>query len=79
MTVVRNLIKIIVPIIIVAGFFFIMSNFKHTQKLSLAEEKRIKEYASLMQRSKGKRRRQNSNSITQQCCGSWKRIGGRRS
>ena len=42
MTVVRNLIKIIVPIIIVAGFFFIMSNFKHTQTLSLAEEKRIK-------------------------------------
>ena len=54
MTVVRNLIKIIVPIIIVAGFFFIMSNFKHTQTLSLAEEKRIKEYASLMQQAKAK-------------------------
>lgn len=54
MTVVRNLIKIIVPIIIVAGFFFIMSNFKHTQKLSLAEEKRIKEYASLMRQAKAK-------------------------
>lgn len=54
MTIVRNLIKIIVPIIIVAGFFFIMSNFKHTQTLSLAEEKRIKEYASLMQQAKAK-------------------------
>lgn len=54
MTVVRNLIKIIVPIIIVAGFFFIMSNFKHTQTLSLAEKKRIKEYASLMQQAKAK-------------------------
>ncbi|MCU7740193.1 peptidoglycan-binding domain-containing protein [Priestia megaterium] len=54
MTVVRNLIKIIVPIIIVAGFFFIMSNFKHTQTLSLGEEKRIKEYASLMQQAKAK-------------------------
>ncbi|MCJ7992192.1 peptidoglycan-binding domain-containing protein [Priestia megaterium] len=54
MTVVRNLIKIIVPIIIVAGFFFIMSNFKHTQTLSLAEEKRIKEYARLIQQAKAK-------------------------
>ncbi|MEH7146425.1 peptidoglycan-binding domain-containing protein [Priestia aryabhattai] len=54
MTVVRNLIKIIVPIIIVAGFFFIMSNFKHTQTLSLAEEKRIKEYTSLIQQAKAK-------------------------
>jgi peptidoglycan hydrolase-like protein with peptidoglycan-binding domain len=46
--------KILVPIIIVAGFFFIMSNFKHTQTLSSAEEKRIKEYASLMQQAKAK-------------------------
>ena len=54
MTIVRNLMKILVPIIIVAGFFFIMSNFKHTQTLSSAEEKRIKEYASLMQQAKAK-------------------------
>ncbi|ADF37957.1 peptidoglycan-binding protein [Priestia megaterium] len=54
MTIVRNLMKIFVPIIIVAGFFFIMSNFKHTQTLSSAEEKRIKEYASLMQQAKAK-------------------------
>ena len=31
-----------------------MSNFKHTQTLSSAEEKRIKEYASLMQQAKAK-------------------------
>lgn len=54
MTIVRNFMKIFVPIIIVAGFFFIMSNFKHTQTLSSAEEKRIKEYASLMQQAKAK-------------------------
>lgn len=33
MAIVRNLIKIFIPIIIVAEFLFIMSNFKHTQNI----------------------------------------------
>jgi Putative peptidoglycan binding domain len=42
MSTVRNMIKIVYPFIIIAVFFFVMSNFKHTETVSLAEEKSIK-------------------------------------
>ena len=44
MSTVRNMIKIVYPFIIIAIFFLVMSNFKHTETVSLAEEKSIKEY-----------------------------------
>ena len=44
MSTVRNMIKIVYPFIIIAVFFLVMSNFKHTETVSLAEEKSIKEY-----------------------------------
>jgi murein L,D-transpeptidase YcbB/YkuD len=43
MSAVRNMIKIVYPFIIIAVFFLVMSNFKHTETVSLAEEKSIKE------------------------------------
>ena len=48
MSTVRNMIKIVYPFIIIAVFFLVMSNFKHTETVSLAEEKSIKkEYNDL--------------------------------
>lgn len=47
MGIVRNIIKIVYPFIIIAVFFLVMSSFKHTETLSLAEEKSIKEYNDL--------------------------------
>ena len=44
MSTVRNMIKIVYPFIIIAVFFLVMSNFKHTETVSLAEEKSIKKY-----------------------------------
>ena len=42
------MIKIVYPFIIIAVFFLVMSNFKHTETVSLAEEKSIKkEYNDL--------------------------------
>ncbi|USK58393.1 peptidoglycan-binding protein [Peribacillus asahii] len=47
MSSVRNIIKIVYPFIIITVFFLVMFNFKHTETLSLAEEKSIKEYNDL--------------------------------
>lgn len=47
MSSVRNIINIVYPFIIITVFFLIMSSFKHTETLSLAEEKSIKEYNDL--------------------------------
>jgi peptidoglycan hydrolase-like protein with peptidoglycan-binding domain len=44
MSTVRNIFKIVYPFIIITVFFLVMSNFKHTETVSLAEEKSIKEY-----------------------------------
>lgn len=40
------------PIIIVAGYFLVMANFKHTETLSKAEEKSIEMYQDLVHEPK---------------------------
>jgi murein L,D-transpeptidase YcbB/YkuD len=47
MSSIRSIVKIGYPFIIIIVFFLIMSNFKHTESLSRAEEKSIKEYKDL--------------------------------
>ncbi|MBS4206726.1 peptidoglycan-binding protein [Bacillus sp. FJAT-50079] len=48
---IRNFIKIISPFVIIAGFFFIMSNLKHVEILTFAEEKSIEEYQNMMKQA----------------------------